>query len=75
MSVVNEEKQRSERSQIFHFNSGESKTAWWSAVSQEKQRIASVVRNFILIVVKVQKHSQRFPFNISEEKQRSECSQ
>ena len=27
VSVVNEEKQRSERSQIFHFNSGESKTA------------------------------------------------
>ena len=27
MSVVSEEKQRSERSQIFHFNSGESKTA------------------------------------------------
>ena len=41
MSVVSEEKQRSERSQIFHFNSSESKNT-----------VVSVVRYFILVVVK-----------------------
>ena len=57
MSVISEEKQRSERSQIFNFNSGKSKTAQ----SVKKSSVVSVVRYFILMVLKV--------------KQRSECSQ
>ena len=38
MSVVSEEKQRSKRSQIFHFNSSEVKQRIVSVVSEEKQR-------------------------------------
>ena len=56
MSVVSEEKQRSERSQIFHVNSNEVKRC-----SNEVKRCSE--------------RSQRFPFNSSEVKQRSECSQ
>ena len=44
----------------------------------KKNSVVSVVRYFILIVVKVKQRSersQRFPFNSSEVKQRSECSQ
>ena len=44
----------------------------------KKNGVVGVVRDFILIVVKVKQHSQRsqwFPFDSSEEKQRSECSQ
>ena len=76
MSIVSEEKQRSERSQRFPFN------------ISEKSRVVSVVRHFILIVVKKSsvvsvvsekkqrsERSQRFPFNSSEEKQRIECRQ
>ena len=43
-----------------------------------KRGAVSVVRYFILIVVKVKQRSQRsqiFHFNSSEVKQRSECSQ
>ena len=63
MSVVRKEKQRSGSSQIFHFNSSEVKS------------VVSVVRGFILIVVKVKQcseHSQRFLFDNSEVKQGSE---
>ena len=66
MSVVSEEKQRSQHSQIFHFNSSEIKG------------VVSVVRDFVLIVAKIKQRSecsQRFPFNSSVVKQRSECSQ
>ena len=76
MSVVSEEKQRSERSQRFPFN------------INAKSRVVSVVRHLILLVVKKSsvvsvvseekqrsERSQRFPFNSREEKQRSECSQ
>ena len=59
MSVVSEEKQRSKRSQIFHFNSSEVKQRM-SVVSEEKQR---------------SERSQIFHFNSSEIKQRSECNQ
>ena len=44
----------------------------------KKNGVVSVVRYFILIVVKVKQRnerSQRFTFNSSEVKQRSECSQ
>ena len=44
----------------------------------EKSNVESVVRYFILIVVKVKEHSecsQRFPVNSSDIKQGSECSQ
>ena len=44
----------------------------------KKNSVVSVVRYFILIVVKVtqrSEQSQRFPFNSSEVEQRSECSQ
>ena len=44
----------------------------------KKNSVVSVVRYFILIVVKVKQRSecsQRFPFNSSEVKQRSERSQ
>ena len=44
----------------------------------KKNSAVSVVRDLILIVVKVKQPSgriQRFPFNSSEVKQRSECSQ
>ena len=47
------------------------------SVVSEKKSVVSVVRYFILIVVKVKQcseRSQRFPFNSSEVKQRSECS-
>ena len=63
MSVFRKEKQRSGSSHIFHFNSSEAKG------------VVSVVRGFILIVVKVKKcseRSQRFLFNSSEVKQGSE---
>ena len=63
MSVFRKEKQRSGSSHIFHFNSSEVKG------------VVSVVRGFILIVVKVKKcseRSQRFLFNSSEVKQGSE---
>ena len=66
MSVVSEEKQRSQHSQIFHFNSSEIKG------------VVSVVRDFVLIVAKIKQRSecsQRLPFNSSVVKQRSECSQ
>ena len=66
MSVVSEEKQRSQHSQIFHFNSSEIKG------------VVSVVRDFVLIIVKIKQRSecsQKFPFNSSVVKQRSECSQ
>ena len=46
--------------------------------SLKKNSVVSVVRYFILIVVKVKQRSesgQRFPFSSSEVKQRSECSQ
>ena len=45
MSVVSEEKQRSERSQIFHFNIGEVKC------------VVSIVRDFIS-VLRVKLHSE-----------------
>ena len=48
-----------------------------SVVSEEKS-VVSVVRCLILIVVKVKQcseRSQRFPFNSSEERQRSERNQ
>ena len=44
----------------------------------KKNSVENVVRDFILIVVKVNQcseRSQRYPFNSSEVKQRSECSQ
>ena len=44
----------------------------------KKKSLVSVVKYFILIVVKVEQRSersQRFPFNSSEVKQRSERSQ
>ena len=44
----------------------------------KKNSVESAVRYFILIVVKVKERSessQRFSFNGSEVKQRSECSQ
>ena len=44
----------------------------------EKSNVESVVRYFILIVVKVKERSEcseRFPVNSSEIKQDSECSQ
>ena len=44
----------------------------------KKNSVVSIVRYFILIVLKAKQHSersQRFPFNSSEVKQHSECSQ
>ena len=44
----------------------------------KKNSVVSVVRDFILILVKVKQRSERsqgFPFNSSEVKQRGECSQ
>ena len=58
MSVVSEEKQRSERSQIFHFNSSEEKHCSERSQrfnfnsSESKNTVVSVVRYFILVVVK-----------------------
>ena len=49
VSVVSEEKECIERSQIFHFNSSEVKQC---SVSGKKNSEVSVVRYFILIVVK-----------------------
>ena len=43
----------------------------------KKISVVSVVRDFVLIVVKVKQrseHSQRLPFNSSEVKEQSECS-
>ena len=57
MSVVSEEKQRSERSQIFHFNIGEVKC------------VVSIVRDFIS-VLRVKLHSescQRFHLMVVKE--------
>ena len=57
MSVVSEEKQRSERSQIFHFNIGEVKC------------VMSIVRDFIS-VLRVKLHSescQRFHLMVVKE--------
>ena len=54
------EKQCNGRSQIFRFNSSEAKHC------SEENSAVSVVRDFILIVVKVKQRSgrsQRFPFN------------
>ena len=75
MSLVSEEKQRYEHSQIFHFNSSEAEQR---SVSWKKNSMVSVVRVFILIVLKVKQRSernQRFPFNSSEVKQCNECIQ
>ena len=66
MSIVSEEKQRSERSQIFHFNS-----------SKSKNTVVTVVRYVILMVVKIKHCSERsqiFHFSSSEIKQRSDRS-
>ena len=58
MSVVSEEKQRSERSQIFHFNSSEEKHCSERSQrfnfnsSESKNTVVSVVRYFILVAVK-----------------------
>ena len=44
----------------------------------KKNSVVSIVRDFVLIVVKVKQRSersQRSPFNRSEVKQRNECSQ
>ena len=41
----------------------------------KKNSVVSVVRYFILIVVKVKQRSEKFPFNSSEAKQCSERSQ
>ena len=59
MSVVCEEKQRSERSQIFYFNSSQVKER--SECRQRKKQRSE--------------RSHVFHFNSSEVKQRSECSQ
>ena len=59
MSVVSQEKQRSERSQIFHVNSSE--VTQRSECSQSRKHRSE--------------RSQIFHFNSSEVKQRSECSQ
>ena len=58
MSVLSEEKHRSERSQIFHFNSSESKNTvvrvvrYFSLVVVKWNSVVIEVREFLLIVLK-----------------------
>ena len=61
MRVVNEEKQRRERSQIFHFDSSEVKQRSECSFNSSKVKHGT-------------EYSQRFPFNSSKVKQRNEGS-